>query len=58
MPDYPMKYFIPIVFLFALPSLASEVSLEARRSLEPFIEEGEISGAVALVAREGEILSF
>ena len=58
MPDYPMKYFIPIVFFFALSSLASDVSLEVRRSLEPFIEESEISGAVALVAREGEILSF
>ena len=53
-----MKYFIPIVFFFALSSLASDVSLEVRRSLEPFIEESEISGAVALVAREGEILSF
>ena len=35
-----------------------EVSPAVRNAVEPFIEAGEISGAVTLVAREGKTVSF
>lgn len=54
----PMKYLILIALLFPITAIARDLSTEVRRSLEPFIEDEEISGAVALVARGGKILSF
>ena len=37
---------------------ANEVSRQVRAAIEPFIDAGEISGAVTLVARGGEVVSF
>jgi CubicO group peptidase (beta-lactamase class C family) len=34
------------------------VSAAVRKAVEPFIEAGEVSGAVTLVARAGEVVSF
>jgi CubicO group peptidase (beta-lactamase class C family) len=47
-----------LLFLSSGVSFASDVSKAVREAVEPFIEAGEISGAVILVAREGEIVSF
>lgn len=37
---------------------ASDVSKEVRKALQRFIDAGEISGAVSLVAQDGEIVCF
>lgn len=37
---------------------ASDVSQEVRKALQRFIDAGEISGAVSLVAQDGEIVCF
>ena len=41
-----------------VPRLPDPVSTAIREAISPFIKEGEISGAVTLVARDGEIASF
>jgi CubicO group peptidase (beta-lactamase class C family) len=53
----------PLFCLIALmglsfSSFAADVSLAVRNAVEPFIEAGEISGAVTLVAHKGEVVSF
>ena len=50
------------VLLFSLLSVATsaiaqDVSSSIREALEPFVKDGEISGAVTLVARNGKIVS-
>lgn len=47
-----------IVFLSGIVAPAAEVSSEVRKAIQPFIDGGEISGAVTLVARDGEVVSF
>lgn len=37
---------------------ASDVSQKVREAIQPFIDQGEISGAVSLVAKDGNILAF
>ena len=37
---------------------AGDVSISVRKAVEPFIVDGEISGAVTLVAHKGKIVSF
>ncbi len=37
---------------------ANEVSRQVINAMVPFIESGEISGAVTLIAKEGEVVSF
>ena len=39
-------------------SFAGDVSSAVRKAVAPFIEAGEISGAVTLVARKGSVVSF
>ena len=46
-----------IIFSTCL-SIAGDVSSRVRAAVEPFIDAGEIAGAVTLVARKGEIVSF
>ena len=41
-----------------LCGFGNPVSLAIEDAIEPFIDAGEISGAVTLVAREGEVVSF
>jgi CubicO group peptidase (beta-lactamase class C family) len=50
--------FILVFIASALISKADMVSSAIKQAIEPFIESGEISGAVTLVAREGEVVSF
>ena len=47
-----------LIFLSACASFAGDVSSAVRAAVEPFIDDGEISGAVTLVAKEGKIVSF
>lgn len=53
-----MKSLTLIFLLLSTVAIASDLSMEIKRSLEPFIAKGEISGAVTLVAKEGEIVSL
>ena len=41
-----------------LPSYAGDVSKAVRDTMQKFIDDGEISGSVTLVARDGEVVSF
>ena len=41
-----------------LPSYAGDVSSAVRETMQKFIDDGEISGSVTLVARDGEVVSF
>ena len=41
-----------------LPSFACDVSKAVRDTMQKFIDDGEISGSVTLVARDGEVVSF
>jgi CubicO group peptidase (beta-lactamase class C family) len=49
---------ITLNLLGVLAVVGNPVSLAIQDAIEPFIEAGEISGAVTLVAHEGEIVSF
>ncbi|MDA0348813.1 MAG: serine hydrolase [Verrucomicrobia bacterium] len=55
-----MRYLLipSLVFLSASMLIAGDVSTAVRAAVEPFIDAGEISGAVTLVAHKGEIVSF
>lgn len=63
----PIPPFLAVTFLFnflltfsqgvAAKDAAAPLDTAIRQAVEPLIEAGEISGAVTLVAREGEILS-
>jgi len=52
-----MKLFFIILFLSAISTAAGNVSSTVRSALDPFIQAGEISGAVTLVAKDGKIVS-
>jgi len=56
-----MKLLSPCL-LFSLslchPSFAGDVSKAVRDTMQKFIDDGEISGSVTLVARDGEVVSF
>ncbi len=39
-------------------AIAADVSSAVRSAVEPFIEKGEVSGAVTLVAHRGKVVSF
>ena len=49
----------PLITLLAFcpVSFAGDVSSSLRAAIQPFIEDGEISGAVTLVARDGNVVS-
>ncbi len=51
-----MKLLVTIFVLLGVKATASDLTNAVRDSLEPFIKNREISGAVALVAKEGDIL--
>ncbi len=53
-----MRSIALVAFLLSTSAIAGDLSTEVRRSLEPFIKDGDISGVVALVAREGETLCY
>jgi len=55
-----MRYLLifSFVILSTFQSFAGDVSSAVRAAVEPFIEAGEISGAVTLVAHKSEIVSF
>ncbi|MFT6620870.1 MAG: CubicO group peptidase (beta-lactamase class C family), partial [Limisphaerales bacterium] len=49
-----------LIALFSLGAhaFAADVSSAVRKAIQPFIDDGEISGAVTLVARQGKVVSF
>ena len=56
-----MKSRIPpflVFFCLLSKSFAGSVSCEVRNVIQSFIDAGEIPGAVSLVAKEGEVVSF
>ncbi len=53
-----MKGLILTFLLLGVTAKAGDLTSAVRDSLEPFIKDREISGAVALVAKEGEVLSY
>jgi CubicO group peptidase (beta-lactamase class C family) len=49
-----------LIALFSLGAhaFAADVSSAVRKAIQPFIDDGEISGAVTLVAQKGKVVSF
>jgi CubicO group peptidase (beta-lactamase class C family) len=55
---YKTLNFLFAFSVFGLTSYANNVSTAVRETMMEFIEAGEISGVVTLVARDGEVVSF
>lgn len=53
-----MPSILATVFFTGLLAASNQVSEQIRAAIDPFIESGEISGAVTLVAQNGNIISF
>ncbi len=52
-----LLFFFPF-WLTGLLLQANEATESVQRAIQPFIDEGEISGAVSLVVRDGKIVTF
>jgi len=53
-----MRFFIVCLIFLESTSFAADVSSAVRKAVRPFIDQGEISGAVTLVAHQGKVVSF
>ncbi len=49
---------LALLLVLAASTFAGNISKAVRQAVQPFIDQGEISGAVTLVARDGEVVSF
>lgn len=53
-----MRILILCVLGLCANTFAADVSSAVRKAVQPFIDQGEISGAVTLVAYQGKVVSF